>query len=59
MALHDACRKNDTEMVKKILSDKIDVDCRNNVGNKTKIKHIRGGFTMYYLRFRSNSFMNL
>ena len=31
IALHDACRKNDVDAVKTILSDKIDVNCRNNV----------------------------
>ena len=31
ISLHDACRKNEEETVKKILSDKIDVNCRNNV----------------------------
>ena len=34
VALHDACRKNDVDAVKKILSDKIDINCRNNVGTE-------------------------
>lgn len=31
VSLHEACKNNNIEMVKKILQDKIDINCKNNV----------------------------